>query len=126
MIRRYYTRGDAVLTFLLLLLSLAGILSFRVFSGGGKHVVVEVDSRRVLELSLDKNVTTTVDGPLGETVVSVENGTVRVPESACPHGICTRMGAISYRGEIIVCAPNHVIISIHGGSGEESFDGVTQ
>ena len=126
MFRRYKTRADIVLTVFVTVLSLASIGWVQVWSDGGKHVVVDVDGRHVLELSLDKNVTTTVTGPLGETVVKVENGAVSVPESACPHGYCTRMGPISHRGEIIVCAPNHVMITIHGGSDAISYDGVTQ
>lgn len=126
MIRQYYTRGDVILV---LVLSFAAIVSFagvHVISGGGKHVVVEVDGRRVLELSLDRNVTTSVIGPLGETVIEVENGRVHVTDSPCLDGYCKRMGYISRRGEVIVCAPNHVMVFIRGGSEKDSLDGVTQ
>ena len=126
MIRHYYTRGDSILTVFLVLVSLVSIAWVQVWSDGGKHVVVDVDGHHVLELSLNRNVTTSVTGPLGETVVRVENGAVSVQESPCPHGYCKLMGPISHRGEIIVCAPNHVMITIHGGNDSDAYDGVTQ
>ncbi|MCE5250632.1 NusG domain II-containing protein [bacterium] len=125
-IRRYYTRGDAILVCIVSLAAILSIAAVEFFPGGGKHVVVEADGRKVLELSLDKNVTTKVSGPLGETTVCVENGTVRITDSPCPHGYCKHMGYISHRGEILVCAPNHIIVSIRGGRDNDSFDGVTQ
>jgi len=126
MIRRYITRGDVVLILLLSAMTVTSFIFLRVLAGGGKHVVVEVDGRRVLELSLDRDVTETVDGPLGGTVVRIEHGTVHVPDSPCPHKYCVRMGRISFRGEVIVCVPNRVVVSIRGGDDEEAYDGVTQ
>ncbi len=126
MLRKYYTRGDIILVIMLAILSVVSIASVRFLPGGGKHVVVKVDGSLVMELSLDRNVTTKVDGHLGETVIHVEDGAVRVQDSTCPHGYCVRMGTIRYRGEVIVCVPNRVIVSIRGGSEGESFDGITQ
>lgn len=126
MISHYYTRGDSILNVFLVLVSLVSIAWVQVWSDGGKHVVVDVDGRHVLELSLNRNVTTSVTGPLGETVVRVENGAVSVQESPCPHEYCKLMGPISHRGEIIVCAPNHVMITIRGGNDSDAYDGVTQ
>ena len=120
---RYLTKGDIIL---IVILSVASIAGIRNFHNGGKHVVVEVDGRHVMELSLGSNVTETVKGPLGETVIVVENGTARITDSPCPHKYCIRMGSISRRSEIIVCVPNRVFLTIRGGGEEESFDGVTQ
>lgn len=127
MIRKYYTRGDAILSILLIVLSLASIAWIHTISNGGKHVVVEVNGRLALELSLDRNVSTTVEGPLGKTVISVKDKTVSIQDSPCPRKYCVKMGKISHRGEIIVCVPNRVVVSIRGGGRDsDSFDGVTQ
>ncbi|MBN1291464.1 MAG: NusG domain II-containing protein [Candidatus Latescibacteria bacterium] len=126
MIRKYYTRGDIILVITFLLASIISIAAIRYVSGGGKHVIVEVDGRHVLELSLDTDVTTTVTGPLGDTKIRVEGGAVRILDSSCPHKYCAGMGFIRHRGEVIICVPNHVIVSIRGGNEGESFDGVTQ
>lgn len=123
---KYFTKGDIFLVAALFFLSAASVAGVRTLYTGGKHVVVEVDGSHVLELSLDKNVIKTVSGPLGETVIAVDNGKARVTESACPHHYCVRMGHISRTGEVIICVPNRVVVKIQGGSEEDSFDGVTQ
>ena len=123
---KYFTKGDIVLVVSLFLLSVASLAGVRNLYKSGKNVVVEVEGRHVLELSLDKNVTKSVEGPLGETIVVIEKGKANVIESPCPHKYCIRMGQISRRGEVIICVPNRVVVKIHGGSEEESFDGVTQ
>lgn len=125
MLRRYFTPGDVVLIAILLLASLASIALVGGISGGGV-AVVEVDGRSVLELPLDRNVVTTVTGPVGETEIVVENGKVRVADSDCPNHYCVRMGDISRPGEVIVCVPNRVFVRITGGADDMVLDGVTQ
>ena len=122
---KYVTKGDILLIVVLSVLSVVSIAGVRTLYPKGKHVVVEVDGRRVMELSLDTDVTKTVNGPLGETVIVIENVTARIIQSPCPHHYCIRMGRISYRGEIAVCVPNRVFVSIRGGNEEDVFEGVT-
>ena len=126
MIFRYFKRGDITLIAVLLILSGASLAGVHHYSLNGRHAVVEVNGRRVLELSLDRDVTTTVAGPLGETVIIVEDGTVRIEDSPCPDHYCVRMGRLRHRGEIAVCVPNSVVVRISGGSDNDSYDGVTQ
>jgi len=126
MVLRYFTAGDIVLIVGILLCSAVGFFSVHELGITGKHVVVDVDGKRVLEVPLDRDTVQTVRGPLGDTVIVVEDGAVRVAASPCPLHYCERMGSIRHRGEIIVCVPNRIIVSIRGGGGGESFDGVTQ
>ncbi len=124
--RKYFTKGDIVLITVIAVISAASIAGMNRIFGGGKHVVVEVDNRLALELLLDSDVTESIRGPLGETVISIENGTARIVNSPCPHKYCVRMGSISRRSEIIVCVPNRVFMTIRGGHEEQPMDGVTQ
>jgi len=126
MMFRHFTKGDVFLIAGLLFLSAAAFAGIHSVGFAGKHVVVEVDGSRVLELPLDKDVVQSVTGPRGETVIVVENSEVRIDRSECPHHYCERMGSISRRGEIIVCVPNRVVVSIKGGSESDAIDGVTQ
>ena len=124
--RRYFTRGDIVLIVLLTLISAGSMAFTSILAPGGKHAVVEVDGRKVLELPLDKDVHTSVTGPMGETYIEIHDGAVGVTESPCPHHYCVEMGTIHRRGELIACVPNRVIISIVNGDESESIDGVSQ
>jgi len=123
---RYFTRGDIVLVAVMLALSAASFTAVHGFAFSGKHALVEVEGRVVMELALDRDAVHTVTGPLGETRIVVEGGTVRIDDSPCPNHYCIRMGRLKYRGEIAVCVPNRVVVTIKGGSDDESFDGVTQ
>ncbi len=125
--RRYFTRGDIVLVSFLSLLSLASLGGVRSLGLSGNHAVVEVDGQHVLELSLDRPAITPVQGPLGETVIEVSGGTVRILSSPCPHDHCIHMGRIRHVGEILVCVPNRVFVTVRGdGGGERVFDGVSE
>ncbi|MFA6472411.1 MAG: NusG domain II-containing protein [Candidatus Latescibacterota bacterium] len=125
--KRYFTQGDIILIAVLLVLSLLSLGAIRFLGVSGKHAVVGVDNRRVLELPLDHDIVTTVTGPLGETVIKVGNGAVCIPESPCPDKYCVHMGHISHAGEILVCVPNHIIVRITGGKNDDkAFDGVVE
>lgn len=124
--RRFFTRGDILLIVILTLVSAGSIAFTNVLARGGKHAVVEVDGKRVLELPLDQDVHTTVTGPLGETYIEIHDGAVGITDSPCPHKYCMHMGMIRSMGELVVCVPNRVVISIVNGDESEALDGVTQ
>ena len=74
---------------------------------------------------LDARTTLRVPGPLGETVVVIEDGSVRVVSSPCPEKICIKAGRISKPGQWIACLPNRVFISIRGRRSEQP-DAISQ
>ncbi len=124
---RYVTKADAALILALTLVSFAGFGVVKASGVGGSHAVVEVNGRRAAELPLDRDVEVAVRGPLGKTEVVVHDGAVAIAKSPCPRGICMHMGNIRHPGEILVCVPNRVCVSIRGGgNGGESFDGVSE
>ncbi len=124
---RFITAGDLALVLILLGCSAVYLLFTGDSYAGNKHVVVQVSGRSVLELPLEQDTIQTVNGPIGKTTVAIENGKVRVLDSDCPNHTCIKMGSISHPGEIIVCVPNQVIVTIRGsGSQDQSYDGVTQ
>jgi hypothetical protein len=74
---------------------------------------------------LDAETTVRVPGPLGETVVEIADGAVRVISSPCPEKICIKTGRISKPGQWIACLPNRVFISIRGKRSEQP-DAISQ
>lgn len=124
--KKYFTLGDIILTVSLLLLSFISMAWTGKFYEGGKHVVVEVDGKRILELPLDRDDVREVQGPLGKTVINIKDKSVFVSESACHNKICINMGRIHNPGEVIVCVPNRVFVTIKGNGGDNSLDGVTR
>jgi hypothetical protein len=116
------TRGDTILIGTLLLLSLASLIALRYLIPRGSMAVVEVDGRPFCRLDLSVDGRRQVPGPLGETVVEVRGGRIRIAQSPCPHQICVRSGWIGQAGQMIVCVPNGVLVRVEG-KGE--VDGVT-
>ena len=116
--------GDIIL---IALLSLSIVFSFsllRLSSTQGQLVSISVNGREVYRFSLSQNRSFTVQGPLGKTLIQIENNKVWVASAPCPQKICMKMGKISKPGEIIVCIPNKVFIKIEG-KGKQNLDGIT-
>ena len=69
----------------------------------------------------------TVPGPLGDTVVQLEDGKARILSSPCTNQTCVEAGAIRGHGQWTACLPNKVLVSIGtsgtGGTADESRDG---
>lgn len=99
----------------LLLLPRGGATSVRITGSNGYEETLELGSQRTLE----------VPGPLGTTVVAVEDGAAHVVSSPCRQQICVRMGSVSHSGEIIVCVPNGVVVELLG-RGDPDVDAVTR
>jgi len=78
-----------------------------------KTVFVYHDNRIIATYPLAVNRTFPVNGTLGKMTVTIENGTVGVSEANCPLGICKKTGKIRHPHAQIVCAPNHIVISIN-------------
>lgn len=56
----------------------------------------------------------TVRGPLGETVIEIDDGRARVLASPCTQKLCVRSGWLDAAGEATACVPNRVSIVLLG------------
>jgi hypothetical protein len=123
---KYLTKGDFFLIIVFSFISICGFVGIKNLFNTGRHVVVEVEGRHILELSLNIDTVQKVKGPLGETTIMVKDNKAWIVSSPCPDHLCMKMGKISRKGEIVVCVPNRVILTISGGGENNSLDGVTQ
>jgi hypothetical protein len=112
------TVADKILLSVLLLLSFSGIIFVKEVLSKGRTVLIEVDSRPVYVLPVDKDKTVSVEGPMGKTVVEIRNHRVRVTESPCHNKLCIKQGWIESGS--IICLPNRVVVTI--GSHEDESD----
>jgi len=81
----------------------------------GENVEIYVDGRPKFVYPLNIERIIMVKGKLGESIVKIKRGRVRMEESACPLKLCVKQGYISKQGEEIICVPNRVVIRIIGG-----------
>ncbi len=97
------------------LVLIAGILGgtylFARLPAGAERVTIQQAGRIVLDVSprLDREVR--VAGPLGETVVEIRAGRVRVKSDPSPRQLCVRQGWLR-PGETALCLPNQVSVAL--------------
>ena len=109
----YMTKGDWMVVLLLLAVSLAGV-AWLATAPGGTRVVVTSGDRTVFTSSLDQPRRVSLDGPLGPTLVVIENQEVLIASSPCPRKICLSMGPAKQTGDLLACVPNHILVHIEG------------
>ncbi|MGV0997763.1 MAG: NusG domain II-containing protein [Fluviibacter sp.] len=112
--RRLLRPGDA-------LVLLAGIavwvmLSVSLWqSGPAAQAQVRRDGVLVAAYDLNEDRTVSVTGPIGTTVIRIEAGRARVLSDPGPRQYCVRQGWLTRPGEMALCAPNHISLSLTGG-----------
>lgn len=88
-------------------------------------VLVFEDNRIIAEYPIDQNRTFDVKGKMGIMRVKIQNRSVSVCSSPCPHKLCIRQGHIGKATSQIVCIPNHILITIDAKKGE-SLDAIAR
>ena len=116
------TGGDWLVVLLLLMLSLAGIVSIATMPEGSR-VLVTCGDELCFTAPLDQPRTFFIDGPLGQTKLVIDEQGARIVESPCPRKICVSMGAAKHTADLLACVPNRVLVHIDGSSDKEiSYD----
>mgnify|MGYP000849071239 FL=1 len=80
----------------------------------GEYVKIEDGSRADYVFSLANAIEKKIEGPLGSTVIKIENGKARIQASPCNKKYCVHQGWINKVNEAIVCIPNQIHLSIVG------------
>lgn len=111
---RLLFRNDLKLLSVLLLVVILFFLIRNLFSGGnGMRVTVSQDGVVKSEYALTDSRVFTVTSPSGGTnTVHIENGSVWITDASCPDKVCQNQGEISHEGEMLVCLPNRLTVSI--------------
>ena len=78
-------------------------------------VEIYLDGECVHTMPLGQDGTFTVAGDYRNTI-TVQDGKVFVSESDCPTHDCVRSGAISKKGQVLICLPNRLEVRINGQS----------
>jgi hypothetical protein len=107
-------------------LVIIGLISAQIYVGGrGTPEIAITGADGQWIYSLDSEVTVPVPGPLGDTVVVIGEGTVKVLSSPCPEQICVKTGKVSKPGQWIACLPNKVFVAVRGRRNEQP-DAISQ
>ena len=93
-------------------------------NASGTEVKIFCDNRLLARYPLSSNLDATFHGNHDSVTVQIKNGKTSIIHSGCPEKICVMSGAISRPAQQIICAPNHIVVTITDKEG--SFDAVTQ
>lgn len=78
--------------------------------------VVYSYDKEILRIDLSVDKTYTVQGALGDVLIEVAGGKVRVEKETSPYHLCSIQGWVQYANIPIVCLPNHIVIMIENGT----------
>jgi len=94
-----------------------------------KYIEIYVKGQLYKKVSINDNkVKEEIDikTDLGENIVQIENGGVRIVDADCPDKVCVKDGFKDKVGNVLVCLPHKVVIQIKGQSSENEVDEVSQ
>ncbi|MBN1352496.1 NusG domain II-containing protein [candidate division KSB1 bacterium] len=120
------TTGDKILIAGIAAISVFSMLLMSAFSTPGSFVVIDAAGNQHYRYRLAENRTITCEGPVGKSVIQIQDGAVSVQTSDCPQKICVKSGAIQKCGQLIVCVPNKIIIKIEGEDNRRTLDVITR
>lgn len=76
-------------------------------------VEVSVDGAAIASYDLNENLDTIIEGYQGSTNrLIIQDGAAWISEATCPDKVCIHQGRITMNGELLVCLPNRVIVTI--------------
>lgn len=91
-------------------------------SGPAAQAQVRRDGVLVAAYPLNEDRTISVNGAIGTTQIRIEAGKARVVSDPGPRQYCVRQGWLNRPGEMALCAPNHITLTLTGGQpGYESM-----
>lgn len=113
-LKRLLRPGDI----LVLLAGVAGwvMLSISLWQlGPAAEAQIRRDGVLLAAYPLNEDRTVSFAGALGITVIRIESGRARIVSDPGPRQYCVKQGWLSRPGEMAVCAPNHISLSLTGG-----------
>lgn len=97
--------GSAGVVFLTLTLWSSELADKAVIRSGGKVFSV---------VPLSRNQQIEVPGPLGISLIAIQNRRARIASDPSPRQYCVRQGWLQQAGEIALCLPNQVSVELVG------------
>lgn len=110
---RYLKLGD---WFIVLLGGLTVVtLTLKIWNGDLADTAVIRSGGKIFSVvSLSKDQTINVPGPLGVSTISIEKRRARISSDPSPRQYCVRQGWLEQAGEIALCLPNQVSVELTG------------
>lgn len=120
-------RNDIILIVIILIAAAGGMLYYaNMARTPAAEIVVRIGETEYQRLPLNQDAELEIvnaDG--GTNYLVIQDGYGRVTDASCPDQLCVHQKSIHQTGEVIVCLPNQVTVTVEGGE-EADLDGVAQ
>ena len=83
---------------------------------GARTVIIRSGGHVVAEAPLTHSQRISVTGPLGVSLIDINQGRVRVAADPSPRQLCVKQGWLSHAGDAALCLPNQISIELAGAS----------
>lgn len=113
----FFKKADIIIVAALLL---AGAAAFALLTGTGRtgaFAVVSVDGELFGRYPLSEDASVEIETEYGHNTLRISDGQVRISEADCPGGDCVQHGAISREGQIILCLPHRLAVTVTAEEG---------
>ena len=114
----FFKKADIILAILILAIGIGSVFVFANPKQGGKTAIVSVDGKVFASYDLSKDASYEIENEYGKNTITVQGGSVYVSQADCHGQDCVKLGKISSPGQLIVCLPHHLSVSISGDSQE--------
>ncbi len=119
-----FKKGDYLIFGLIAAIVITSSIVFYKAPLSAHTVKIYVDSKEygtyAISEGYEKNVTIETD--YGYNLVSIQSDRVQITESDCPGHDCVHMGSISQAGDMLICLPHKLLVTLEGG---DSIDAVS-
>ena len=93
------------------------LLTLKLWSGDlADRVIIRSGGKIFREAALSRDQQIEVPGPLGTTIIRIQNRKARIASDPGPRQYCVRQGWLKQAGEISICLPNQVSVELTGGA----------
>ena len=108
---------------IIIILLVTGITFFSGYSAYMKHdgdaqVLIRGQGREWL-FPVEASETIIVPGPLGDTIIKIDNNRAWVESSPCGNQTCAASGMLTRHGQWAACLPNNVLLMVRSDGGED-------
>jgi len=110
------TRGDIIIVTVLVLILPWLYVSFWGSGSQGEVARIQVGEQSPTLIPLQIAKTYTFKGPLGNSIIEVNNGHIRFIKSPCNGKQCIHSGWLGKDGDFAACLPNLISITISGSN----------
>jgi hypothetical protein len=110
---QYIKPGD----WLTMLLGATGVTLLTIHIWNGERAdkaIIRSGGKIFREVGLARNQQIEVHGPLGISIISIQNRKARIASDPSPRQYCVRQGWLQQAGEIALCLPNQVSVELVG------------